>query len=129
MAGTQELAELIDGFAQARQGQVRLQLSDVLRTVVSQRLLPARAPGLRLPAVEILQVTRAVGALIREGRSHQIATAIHKRQSYQVIYRQKQVDAEISLLNLLHKLRPARCPADLLGAYDEVTESLRVLPG
>lgn len=67
---------IIDGFPEARQNQVRLQLSDVLRTVVSQRLVEALPPGGRLPALEILHVTHAVGALIREGRSHQISTVI-----------------------------------------------------
>jgi twitching motility protein PilT len=66
---------IVDGFPQARQRQVRLQLSDVLRSVVSQRLLPGRAGG-RVPAVEILHVTHAVAALIREGRSHQIPSLI-----------------------------------------------------
>ena len=41
---------IIDGFPEARQNQVRLQLSDVLRTVVSQRLVEALPPGGRLPA-------------------------------------------------------------------------------
>jgi twitching motility protein PilT len=67
---------IIDGFPQARQGQVRLQLSDVLRTVVSQRLVESLSPSTRLPVLEVLHVTHAVAALIREGRSHQIATAI-----------------------------------------------------
>ena len=66
---------IVDGFPQARQRQVRLQLSDVLRSVVSQRLLPGRAGG-RVPALEILHVTHAVAALIREGRSHQIPSLI-----------------------------------------------------
>ncbi len=85
--GTAAMAvdRIIDGFAEARQSQVRLQLSDVLRTVVSQRLVEARAPGLRLPALEILHVTHAVGALIREGRSHQIATVIQTGRDHGMV--------------------------------------------
>ncbi|MDY0003742.1 MAG: PilT/PilU family type 4a pilus ATPase [Polyangia bacterium] len=66
---------IVDAFPEARQNQVRLQLADVLRSVVSQRLLPAVRGGL-VPALEILHVTRAVGALIREGRGHQVASLI-----------------------------------------------------
>jgi len=66
---------IVDGFPEGHQNQVRLQLSDVLRTVVSQRLVESLARG-RLPVLEILHVTHAVGALIREGRSHQISTVI-----------------------------------------------------
>ena len=66
---------IVDAFPEARQNQVRLQLSDVLRSVVSQRLLPATGGG-RVPALEILHVTRAVASLIREGRGHQIESLI-----------------------------------------------------
>ncbi len=66
---------IIDAFPQARQRQVRLQLADVLRSVVGQRLLVGTRGG-RVPAVEVLQVTHAVSALIRESRGHHIQTQI-----------------------------------------------------
>lgn len=56
--------------------QVRNQLAESLRAVVVQRLVPrARGRG-RLPCVEVLRVDHAVAALIREGKSAQIATAL-----------------------------------------------------
>ena len=66
---------IIDAFPADRQGQVRVQLSAVLRTVVSQQLLPDVDGGL-VPAFEILQVTGAVRTLIRDSKTHQIPAVI-----------------------------------------------------
>ncbi len=70
------IERIVDVYPAARQQQIRVQLADSLRAVVAQRLLPrARGVG-RVPAVEVLRVTHAVAALIREGKTAQIATAI-----------------------------------------------------
>jgi twitching motility protein PilT len=70
------IERIVDAYAPARQQQIRVQLADSLRAVVSQRLLPrARGAG-RIPAVEVLRVTHAVAALVREGKTAQIATAL-----------------------------------------------------
>ena len=55
---------------------MRTQLASVLRAIVTQRLLPAREPGQRVPAVEVLRGSYAVAAQIREGKTHQLATQI-----------------------------------------------------
>ncbi len=66
----------IDTYPPERQQQVRVQLADSLRAVVSQRLIPrARGTG-RVPAVEILHVNHSVASQIREGRTPQIMTAL-----------------------------------------------------
>jgi len=67
---------IVDIFPEYQQAQVRLQISGSLRAVVTQRLLPGVLPGTRYPALEILMVNYAVGALIREGKTHQLATQI-----------------------------------------------------
>jgi twitching motility protein PilT len=60
----------------SREAQIRGQLAESLRAVVVQRLL-RRAHGRgRVPVVEVLRGTHAVGALIREGKAAQIATAL-----------------------------------------------------
>jgi len=70
------IERIVDAYASARQQQIRVQLADSLRAVVSQRLLPrARGPG-RIPAVEVLRVTHAVAAMVRDGKTAQIATAL-----------------------------------------------------
>jgi twitching motility protein PilT len=70
------IERIVDTYAPARQQQIRVQLADSLRAVVSQRLLPrARGAG-RLPVVEVLRVNHAVAAMVREGRTTQIASVL-----------------------------------------------------
>ena len=78
-----------------QQQQVRVQLSDVLRAVVSQRLLPRRNSPVRVPACEILMVNYAVSNLIRERRTHQLKTQLQTGQTYGML------PLEQSLLTLL----------------------------
>ena len=66
---------IIDSFPSTQQSQIRLQLSTVLRTVVSQQLLPDVHGGM-VPACEILQMNSAVRSMIRDNRNHQIDNAI-----------------------------------------------------
>jgi twitching motility protein PilT len=66
---------IIDTFPADQQQQIRIQLSAVLCTVVSQRLLPD-VDGGQTPAFEILQMTGAVRSMIRDSKNHQIAGAI-----------------------------------------------------
>ncbi len=66
---------IVDTFPSDQQHQIRIQLSAVLRTVVSQQLLPDVNGG-RVPAFEILQVNSAVRNMIRESRTHLIHSAI-----------------------------------------------------
>src|SRR3989441_11083795 len=74
--GAMAIDRIIDVFPDAQQAQVRTQLAAVLRAVVTQRLLPARERGERVPAVEVLRVSYAVAAQIREAKTHQLATQI-----------------------------------------------------
>lgn len=66
---------IIDTFPSDQQEQIRIQLSAVLRTVVSQQLLPA-VDGELVPAFEILHLTGAVRSMIRDCKNHQIPAAI-----------------------------------------------------
>lgn len=66
---------IIDAFPADQQDQIRIQLSAVLRTVVSQQLLPDVNGGL-VPAFEIMHMTGAVRSMIRDCKNHQIAGAI-----------------------------------------------------
>lgn len=66
---------IIDAFPGEQQGQVRVQLSMVLHTVVSQQLIPG-VGGELIPAYEIMHVNNAIRTLIRESKSHQIDNAI-----------------------------------------------------
>ncbi len=66
---------IIDAFPPDQQQQIRIQLSAVLCTVVSQQLLPDTNGG-QVPAFEILQMTSAVRSMIRESKNHLISGAI-----------------------------------------------------
>jgi twitching motility protein PilT len=67
---------IVDASAPERQQQIRIQLAESLRAVVSQRLLPrARGTG-RVAAVEVLRMNHAVASMIREGKTAQVSHAI-----------------------------------------------------
>lgn len=66
---------IIDEFPVGQQEQIRVQLASVLKTVVSQQLLPGADGGL-VPAFEIMHVNSAIKNMIRENKGHQINIAI-----------------------------------------------------
>ncbi|HIS91859.1 MAG TPA: PilT/PilU family type 4a pilus ATPase [Candidatus Alectryocaccomicrobium excrementavium] len=66
---------IVDTFPPNQQQQVRIQLSMVLRAVVSQRLVPVR--GGQEPVFEAMAVTPAVQNMIRDGKTHQIDNVIY----------------------------------------------------
>ncbi len=66
---------ILDTFPAEQQAQVRIQISMVLRAVVSQRLVPKKNGG-QTPVFEVMTVNPAVQNLIRDGRTHQIDNAI-----------------------------------------------------
>lgn len=67
---------IIDVFPAGQQQQIRVQLSMVLRAVVSQQLIPAKDGG-REPAFEIMRVTSAIQNMIREGKAYQMDNVIY----------------------------------------------------
>lgn len=67
---------IIDAFPANQQQQVRIQLSMVLKSVVSQRLVP-RVDGGQAPVFEVLSATPAVQNMIRDGKTHQIDNVIY----------------------------------------------------
>ncbi len=67
---------IIDVFPSKQQQQIRVQLSMVLRGVVSQQLLPTVDGGQR-PAFEIMRVNGAIQNMIRENKIYQIDNVIY----------------------------------------------------
>jgi twitching motility protein PilT len=72
----QTVDRIIDIFPAEQQAQVRMQLSIGLQGVVTQQLLPTADGAGRVVASEVLIPTPAVRNLIREGKTHQIYSAI-----------------------------------------------------
>jgi twitching motility protein PilT len=66
---------IIDAFPADRQNQIRTMLASSLKGVVSQTLLK-RLSGGRVAAHEVLIVDRGISALIRDGKTFQIASAM-----------------------------------------------------
>jgi twitching motility protein PilT len=74
-SASQSIDRMIDVFPPHQQQQIRIQLSNVLMAIVSQRLIPMIGSG-RIAAAEILVVNSAVRNIIREAKSHQIDAVI-----------------------------------------------------
>lgn len=67
---------IVDSFPPHQQPQVRSQLAATIQGVVAQHLLPRRDRRGMVVACEVLVGTVAVRALIREGKVHQLVSAI-----------------------------------------------------
>lgn len=67
---------IIDQFPTGRQAQIRTMLASSLKGVVCQNLLKRKGDKGRVAALEIMVVTVAVSNNIREGKTHQIPSAI-----------------------------------------------------
>lgn len=78
----QTIDRIVDVFPPNQQQQIRLQLSNALKGIVSQQLIPNRSgSGMEL-AYEILVGTPAIGNLIREAKTHQIYSMIQTGAKY-----------------------------------------------
>jgi twitching motility protein PilT len=72
----QSIDRIIDVFPSHQQQQVRVQLASALQGVVTQQLVPKNGARGRVVAAEVLVATPAVRNLIREGKTHQIYSAM-----------------------------------------------------
>ncbi len=83
-SAAQTIDRIIDSFPPAQQSQVRMQLASSLLGVFSQRLVPSLKGG-RVVAYELLINTKGVATMIREGRTHEIDTAIETGSEHGMI--------------------------------------------
>jgi len=74
-SASQSIDRMIDVFPPHQQQQIRIQLSNVLQAIISQRLIPMVGGG-RVAAAEILVVNAAVRNIIRDAKTHQIDAVI-----------------------------------------------------
>ena len=75
---------IIDQFPADRQQQVRVMLSESLKGVIAQTLLP-KVGGGRIAALEVLIVTPAIANLIREGKTFQIPSQMQTGKNHGMI--------------------------------------------
>jgi twitching motility protein PilT len=72
----QTVDRIIDVFPPHQQHQVRAQLANALQGIITQTLIPRRDGKGRVVACEVLVPTPGVRNLIREGKTHQIYSAM-----------------------------------------------------
>ena len=92
-SAAEAVERIVDVFEGAKQKQVLIQLSTVLRAVVAQQLIPG-AKGKRVAAREVMVVTPAVANLIKENNIAQIKSAM------QTGVKEGMIPMEMSLKNL-----------------------------
>lgn len=102
----QTIDRIIDIFPTHQQKQIRTQLASTLKAVLVQQLLPNRDENGREVATELMFVNPAISNMIREGKVHQIYTAIQaggKRgmmtmdRSLADLYRQSKITRELCI--------------------------------
>ena len=81
-SAAEAINRIIDVFPSHQQSQVRAQLAFVLEGIVTQTLLPKAKGRGRAMAAEILVVTPAVRALIRDDKIHQIYSTMQSGKKY-----------------------------------------------
>jgi twitching motility protein PilT len=72
----QTVDRVIDVFPTNQQQQIRVQLAGALQGVVCQQLVPTADGNGRVVGVEIMMATPAIRNLIRDGKTHQVYSAM-----------------------------------------------------
>jgi twitching motility protein PilT len=116
----QTVDRIVDVFPPAQQHQVRMQLSITLQGIVTQQLLPTADGQGRVCATEVLVPTPGVRNLIREGKTHQIYSALQTGASHGMM------TMDASMVSLVKQGKITR---ELAEARSSTPEELRRLMG
>jgi len=81
-SAAEAINRIIDVFPAHQQSQVRAQLAFVLEGIITQTLLPRKSGTGRAMAAEILVVTPAIRALIRDDKIHQIYSSMQSGKKF-----------------------------------------------
>ena len=103
---------IIDMFPSTQQPQIRVQLATVLKTVVSQQLLPDKEGGM-IPACEIMHMNSAIRSMIRDNKNHQIDNAIVSGG------KEGMISMDQAILNLYHEGKITKETALLYAEHPE----------
>jgi twitching motility protein PilT len=117
---SQTIDRIIDVFPAEQQGQVRVQLSVALQGIMTQQLLPTADGAGRCVACEVLVPTPGVRNLIREGKTHQMPSALQTGASVGM----QTMDAALATL-----VRQGTISQKLAEARSTTPEELRRLLG
>jgi twitching motility protein PilT len=116
----QTVDRIVDVFPPDQQQQVRVQLSVALQGIVTQQLLPTADGQGRIAACEVLVPTPAVRNLIREGKTHQIYSALQTGGQFGM----QTMDSALAQL-----VREQKITRELAEARSSSPEELRRLMG
>ena len=116
----QTVDRIVDVFPPEQQQQVRVQLSVSLQGIVTQQLLPKADGHGRVCATELLVPTPAVRNLIREGKTHQIYSALQTGGSFGM----QTMDA-----SLVQLVREQKITRELAESRSSAPDELRRLMG
>jgi twitching motility protein PilT len=116
----QTVDRIVDVFPPAQQQQVRVQLSVALQGIVTQQLLPLANGQGRCVATEVLVPTPAVRNLIREGKTHQIYSALQTGAQFGM----QTMDTSLAQL-----VRDGKISRELAESRSGAPEELRRLMG
>lgn len=75
VGATNTIDRIIDVFPPNQQQQIRVQLAQLLQSVISQQLIPT-TDGALVPAFEVMNLNSAIRNMIRESKVHQIDSVI-----------------------------------------------------
>src|SRR5262244_2213016 len=73
---SQTIDRILDSFPSGQQSQIRTMLSESLRGIISQQLIPAADGNGRVLAAEVLICNLAVASMIRERKTHQLSSVM-----------------------------------------------------
>jgi twitching motility protein PilT len=116
----QTVDRIVDVFPPSQQQQVRVQLSVALQGIVTQQLLPTADGMSRVVGTEVLVPTPAVRNLIREGKTHQIYSALQTGGTHGM----QTMDAALADL-----VRRSKITRELAESRASAPEELRRLMG
>ena len=110
---------LIDQFPSGQQSQIRTMLADALKGVVAQNLLK-KVGGGRVAALEVLIVTQAVQALIRDGKNSQIMSIMQtaKREGMTLLNSEMTRMVKEGIVEPKEAFMKAVDKADLLKSFE-----------
>ncbi|MDO9556766.1 MAG: type IV pilus twitching motility protein PilT [Coriobacteriia bacterium] len=78
----QTIDRVVDVFPPYQQQQIRVQLAGTLQGILSQQLLPTVDGRSRVVACEVLVPTSGIRNMIREGKTHQLPSAMQAGHQY-----------------------------------------------
>jgi twitching motility protein PilT len=116
----QTVDRIIDVFPPEQQSQVRVQLSVSLQGIVTQQLLPRADGNGRVVGAEVLVPTPGVRNLIREGKTHQLYSALQTGGQFGM----QTMDTSLAQL-----VRESKITRELAESRSSAPEELRRLMG